>query len=214
MLFVNKQKQIEKQIKSYNEQISVCMDVFREAMKGYCESPEREKFRESTRHVHRAEGRADDIRREIQVLMYSKALFPESRGDILGLLEAMDKVPNHTESTVQMILDQHIAIPKDFCPLVMQIVDTTCRCVSEMIDAVESLFTNYMNATVIVGKIDELESEVDHVEADCIDRIFSSSLDGIEKILLRDLVKHMAGISDRAENVGDRLRIICAKRSI
>ena len=37
-------------------------------------------------------------------------------------------------------------------------------------------------------------------------------MDGFDKILLRDTVKSIAQISDRAENVGDRIRIIAAKR--
>ena len=41
-----------------------------------------------------------------------------------------------------------------------------------------------------------------------------SDMEGIDKILLRDLIGRLAGISDRAENVGDRIRIMVAKRSI
>ena len=42
--------------------------------------------------------------------MYSKALFPESRGDILGLLEAMDKVPNQAEKALLVMLTQYIVL--------------------------------------------------------------------------------------------------------
>ena len=62
--------------------------------------------------------------------------------------------------------------------------------------------------------VDELESEADRMEADIIGRLFCSEMDGMDKLLLRDLVQHISGISDRAENVGDRLRIIVAKRSL
>jgi predicted phosphate transport protein (TIGR00153 family) len=83
-----------------------------------------------------------------------------------------------------------------------------------MIDGVSRLFTDFTNATVAVGKIDELESEADLAENMLIEHIFSSDMDGFNKILLRDLVQHIAAISDRAENVGDRIRLIVAKRSI
>ena len=46
------------------------------------------------------------MRREIEVMMYSKALFPESRGDILTLLETIDRVPNQAEAVVRMLLNQ------------------------------------------------------------------------------------------------------------
>ncbi len=40
------------------------------------------------------------------------------------------------------------------------------------------------------------------------------NMDGFAKIMLRDLVKQVAAVSDRAENVGDRISIIVAKRNV
>jgi uncharacterized protein Yka (UPF0111/DUF47 family) len=36
----------------------------------------------------------------------------------------------------------------------------------------------------------------------------------LQKILLRDLTQHLSAIADRAETVGDRIRIMVAKRSV
>ena len=44
--------------------------------------------------------------------------------------------------------------------------------------------------------------------------MFSSDLNGVDKILLRDLVGQLADISDRAENVADRIRVTVAKRRV
>ena len=214
MFFKNKQKEVQDRMAEYNEQVLTCMDVFQEAIKSYCENPNRDEFKESVGKVHQAEGIADDIRREIEVLMYTKALFPESRGDILGLLEAMDRVPNSAEAAAHMILNQHIALPTEYRSNILNLVEITSRCVHEMINAVGAIFTNFVKATATVGKIDELESEADYIEEDMVDQIFGSDLEGIDKILLRDLIRRIAGISDRAENVGDRIRIMVAKRSI
>ncbi len=147
-------------------------------------------------------------------MMYTKALFPESRGDILGLLETMDKVPNEAEAAARMLLNQHIQIPQWLRPGVLQLVEVCCRCVDALVDGVNKLFVEYTSATVLVGKVEELESEADHIESSLIERIFSSDMDGTEKILLRDLIQHIAEVSDRAENVADRIRIMVAKRRI
>ena len=164
--------------------------------------------------VHKSESKADDIRREIEVVMYSKALFPESRGDILGLLETMDKVPNQAESAIRMIWNQHVTIPEKYHPQILQLVDVCSRTVDAMVDAAEKLFSDFTNAAVAVGKIDELESEADKIEAGLIEEVFSEPVDGIATIVFRDLIKQIAHISDRAENVGDKIRIIVAKRTI
>ena len=214
MFFVSKQKKIESQLAQYRQAVSHCLDAFNSAVKQYCQSSDRGALQKAFDEVHHIESQADEIRREIEIMMYSKSLFPESRGDILGLLETMDKVPNQTESALRTAVTQHIAIPENFVPKVLRITQLCRQCVSAMLDSAEKLFTNLTNATVLVGKIDELESEVDHIEADLIEHIFASQMDGFDKILLRDLVKSIAQISDRAENVGDRIRIIAAKRRV
>jgi len=214
MLFMKKQRRVQELLGEYNEQVLLCLEEFKKTVLAYCGDPDREALAQGFEKVHKAEGRADDIRRDIEVLMYSKALFPESRGDILGLIEAMDKVPNCAESAVRMILNQHISVPRALIPEFRDMIDASCRCVDELVSAAASLFDNFLNATSYVGKVDQLESDVDHLEEDLIDRIFSSREEGFVKILLRDLIRKIASISDRAENAGDRMRIIVAKRSI
>ncbi len=213
-MFKNRQKQVQARIGGYCEEVAHCMGAFREALMEYCQHPDRERLNGRYSEVHQFESRADDICREIEVMLYSKGLFPESRGDILGLLETMDRVPNQAESSVRMILNQHITIPEEYTDETLQLVEIACRSANAMIESARSLFTDYTNATVAIGKIDELESDGDTIEGKLIEKIFTSNMDGFEKILLRDLVKHISQISDRAENVGDRIRIIVAKRSI
>jgi len=214
MIFASKQKKVQARIALYCKTVSDCLDVFKRSITQYCKEPDRNTIRENFHEIHKAESLADDIRREIEVMMYSKALFPESRGDILGLLETMDKVPNQAEACVQMIHEQRITIPEGFASRIPQLVEVCSRCVQTMLDSVEKLFTDYTSATVAVGKIDQLETEADHIESDLQVRLFSSQIDGTDKILLRDLIKDIAGICDRAENVGDRIRVIVAKRGI
>ncbi len=214
MLFVNKQKQIEKQFSQYCAEVMNCIGEFRHAFECYLKEPDREVLRESYSKVHKFESRCDDIRGEISVLMYSKALFPESRGDILTLLEAMDRIPNQAESAVRKVLSECITIPQEYHAELSKLVDVCCRSADAMITAATKLFTDYTNATVAVGKIDEIESEGDYIESGLIESIFASDLDGFQKLTLRDLVKHVVHISDWAENVGDRIRVVVAKRSI
>lgn len=214
MIVTRKQRRVQELITQYNEQVDICLEEFQSAVIAYCDRHDREKLAEDSVKVRRAESRADDIRREIEVLMYSKALFPESRGDILGLLETMDKVPNQAEAAVRMVLNQHLVIPADLVPETREMVQVSRHCIEEMIGAVDSLFSNSLNATAYVGKVDQLESDVDHLEEQLISRIFTGSEEGWMKILLRDFVRKVASISDRAENTTDRIRIMVAKRSI
>lgn len=214
MIFISKQKKIESSLAQYREKVSTCLGIFEKSFLEYLENPDKSILEKNCVEIHKAESIADDIRRDIEVLMYSKALFPESRRDILVLLETMDRVPNQAESTIHMISNQQISFPKQFHAQLIEMVNLCMRCGNAMLDASAKLFTDFTTATIMIGKIDELESEADHLENSIIKQIFSCEMDGFDKIMLRDTVKQIAAITDRAENVGDQIRIIVAKRRV
>ena len=214
MLFRSKQRQIEGLLVDYRVQASLCVDQFREALTRYCTSPDRGRLRLDLSALHRAESAADDIRREIENMMYSRALFPESRGDVLGLLESMDSVPNQAELVIQTVMEEGLTIPEELHPRLFHLVAVCCRCVEAMFESVFKVFSDFTTAGTIVGKIDELESEADRIQSELIQQIFASGFADLDKVLLRDLTDHVAAISDLAERVGDRIRIIVAKRLV
>jgi len=214
MLFISKQKKVESSLADYRQQVSTCVEIFERSFLEYMKNDNRKQLEKNFLAIHKAESIADDIRREIEVMMYSKALFPESRGDILGLLETMDRVPNQAEDTVQMLLNQHISIPETYHSQIIALIDICRRCAEAMLESSSKLFNDFTSATITIGKVDELESEADQIEESIIEQIFASDMEGYKKILLRDIVKQVATLSDRAENVGDRIRIIVAKRRV
>ncbi len=213
-MFWGKQKQLEAKIAEYRLEVASAVaemvKTFERCVGNYDPS-----FLAECRHaVHQHEGKADDIRREIEVMMYTKALFPESRGDVLLLIEATDKVANQAEKAVIRMKTQKMVIPPLFQPRLLSLAKICRNCSYALLDAEEKLFSNYRIAAEAIGKVDQLESEADHMEAGIIEDVFRSDLDGFNKLMMRDLVQDVAQVSDRALNAADRLRIIIAKRSI
>jgi hypothetical protein len=214
-MFGRRQREIQEQIGRYCDTALHCAETFKRAMQDYCRDADYAAAKRGYGEVHGAESLADDIRRDVEVLMYSKALFPESRGDILGLLETLDRVPNHAEKCVRMIYEERILIPDTFRPEIVALVDVAEKSVRATVECVRKLFDNYVDAASTVGKIDVLESEADQMESTLKEQIFAHrDIEGFHKILLRDLVASISGVADRAERVGDRIRIIVAKRGI
>ena len=123
-------------------------------------------------------------------------------------------MPVARETAIGMMYNQHVNIPDQFGDDFIKLASICKRCVESMLECVDELFTNFNSAARKVGVIDELESQADAIEQAIIERAFASSMDGFEKILIRDLAKHIASVSDRAENVADRINIIVAKRSV
>ncbi len=212
-MFASKQKQLEKQLALYREKAALCVNRFRDVLREYCETGDIKQLREHVKEVHAAESEADDIRRAVADMMFARSLFPESRGDILNLLETMDKVPNQAESVLRGIGNQLTVIPEFMHEKVFMLADASCEAADAMLEASAQLFKNLSSATAMTGKIDAKESEADRLEAELVRMIFADdTIPDLQKILLRDMVKQIAAISDRAENAGDRIRVIVVKR--
>ncbi len=213
MFFKRRQNELEGRLTDYREKAALCVTRFYESLQRYLLSGDLDQLREDVTLIHKAESQADDLRRDIEVMMYSKALFPESRGDVLGLIETMDEVPNQAETCMRLIVNQYIRIPESLHRNIGRLVETCTECVDAMLEATTKLFSDFTNAALTIGKIDELESEADGIEGELLQAIFADdALSDLDKVLLRDLVRSISHIADRAEAVGDRVRIIVAKR--
>lgn len=211
-MFQNRQRQVEEQLHEYRTVVDATMQGLLNLFRDIGEGERIERLAELVDVIARSESRADEIRREVEVLMYSKALFPESRGDILQMLEAMDRIPNQAEKIGKELLAYDLGIPKKLRQDFFRLTSGAVDCVGALLEASEKLFSDFTNAGVAVGRVDELESAVDELEADLIARIFRSDRADLDKILLRDVARNIAGICDRAEDAGDRIRIMVATR--
>ncbi|MCH7813324.1 MAG: DUF47 domain-containing protein [Planctomycetes bacterium] len=214
MIFGGKQKAVEDRIERYLECVDACVDAFVACIEASLADETFESLVERVAETHQAESRADDMRQEIGVLLYGKALFPESRGDILGLLEAIDKIPNRAESVVRQMQHQRFHFPPELGKQCRALVAQVQNCSRELTRAVAALFTDYNSAALLADRIGELESRADDLEFDLIGSIFDSRRETAEKILLRDMVQAIGDIADLAENAADRVRIVAIKRKI
>lgn len=211
MIFSGKQQAVEALIASYIERAQECVRLFINGMDSWLE--ETAPMSDALDRVHEAESQADDVRRELCLLLYGKALFPESRGDILGLIEAVDKVPNRAEAIIRRIKSEHISPPprelaEGFCTLAERVRE----CTAVMFEGVRVLFKDHHSAVELSDRVDDLESQADLMEMDLVERVFVSDLDCYAKILYRDVIMDIGGLADRAEDASDRLRIIAVKR--
>lgn len=214
MLF-KAQRIIEDRIDLYLTKSSECLRKGMEVIVRCIGATHCEKLRERTLEVHHLESQADDIRRDVEYLLFSRSLFPESRGDILGLLEKLDNIPNQVEASVKMIYEQKVFLPPFLEEEFKSLSDVTIRCVDVTFTAVKLLFGNFKEILEIVGEIDTYESEIDKIQSTAIVKLFDSNeIEGFQKILLRDLINEISAVSNSAEEVGDFLRILVVKRMI
>ena len=212
MFFWKKERQVEQNIEEYLVETERCLAAFDEAFEAYFSEGLSEKMEQLVEKVHHRERSADDKRREIETTMYGKALIPESRGDILGMLEALDLIPNQCESVLYQIWTQDLIVPDQFVAKVKQLIRVNIDSYGVLCQTMRDLFGKIKQIPQGAARITDKEAESDHIERTLIKEIFQSDLEKADKILLKELVLQIGAISDRAENAADRLRNIAVKR--
>ncbi len=199
----------------YVETLELCRNSFAEAMQG-CVLQEEicQDFEFYLQQTHKHESRADDLREEINDLMYGKTLIPDSRGDIVILLQELDKIPHLYEIILYMIHTQKVRLPAFLLLDVNELVRISLECCDLIIRQVKAFFKKNSGLRAISNTIDTNESHCDHMERKIVTRLFESDLDSFQKILVRDLVAQIGMISDQTDRVSKYINILSMKRRV
>ena len=213
MALWKKQKSIIHKIEEYFKILDECSVKFKECMSSIIKEGKPEDYRENVKNVSRVESKADDLRRAIEHELYERALIPESRGDILGLLESVDKIPNSFESVCYQTLQERIDFPKSFKDDFIKLIDINISAYNSLKEASIGFFYN-KDIQESLREVDEKESQSDSIERVLIENIFTSKLDKADRILLKEIVVNIGNISDLALASADRLTIAVIKRRI
>jgi len=213
-IFWKREKQIREKLTRYFEVVDRAFGQFEGAMRCYLDMGSCEKFRDAHREVHVAESRADDLRREIEKSLYARALLPESRDDLLALLEAFDKLPNLVEAITFSLETQQVVLPAPFRDDVQKLLEINLEAYRLVREQVDLLFNDPEAVGGAVEPVDAAESESDRLELDLMRRIFRSDIHRVDQLLLRELIDRLGDISDNAENVSRRMEIIALKRRV
>ena len=212
-MFWQKEKSIINKIKTYLDQVDRCRNRFRVCIEKLILEPDNSENQAILEEVHRSESKADDLRRSIELQLYERALIPESRGDVLGLLETLDAIPGMFQSLCYQLLLEKIVFPDQFRERYLHLVEVNIKAYDLVRQAVLGLFYS-KNVKDQTDLVDAMESDSDHMERDLIRDIFNSKLDKADKILLKEIVVNTGDISDQAETVKDRLTLAIIKRKI
>jgi hypothetical protein len=212
MLFWKTERKIQNEFENYLQQAEECVALFRKAMDIYFTEGLGKNFTELVGQTHHAEHKADNRRRDIEMSMYDKELIPESRGDIMGMLEAIDLVPNQCESILYQIWTESMVIPRDYHEELSQLIAANTQAVDHLCVIARALFRNPRSISQGASLVVDSEAASDEIERHLLKKIFDSDMEKSDKILLKDLIQEVGAISDRAENASDRLRIISVKR--
>ncbi len=199
----------------YLETMKKAEESFSDALELCLVTPDCTNFDFYIDRTHKFESQADDIRDEIEDLIYAKALIPESRTDVIQLLDALDDIPDHLETVLYTIQTQRLEIPEFIRPGFLELVALSLNCCELVARQVRSLFLRNENLKELGEQVDRMESQGDHLERQLISQLFASNEpDPFVKLQIKELILLCGQIADIAEKVSRRVHIIDMKRRV
>ncbi len=214
-MLLRKTKALEKDTDRLLNKILKIGLVFNEAISDYF-NKNTESFAHHVKASNDLETEIDQIRKDIERNLYSEMLIPESRGDVLGLLEALDDVADCVEKVILEFDIEKPEVPDFIIPDMLKVAELSRKAIEELIHAVSAFFTNLEQTGTFIQEVKFYENEIDRLEKGMKRKVFNNN--GIKdlavKLQLRYFIEQMADISDFAEDVCERLAISVIKRCI
>lgn len=174
-----------------------------------------DRFSEHLSHIVETEKEADILRRSIEDLLYRKTLIPESRGDVLKLIEQMDALLGRFKGVMFRIEIERPNISPQFHSGLKNLASCVIQAVEAATLSLRSYFKDISQATDHIHKVSFWETEADKASTSLQKAIFNNNELGLDlKMQLRDFVRSIDKIADHAEDLGDSLAIYVIKRSL
>jgi len=166
------------------------------------------------RRVTEIERHGDDLRRAIETTLLTQMLIPESRSDVLSLIDLLDALLDRIKRELLSMTIEKPHIPKSLHEDLFRLMGAIGSAIETTVMASRAFFTNQAAVRDHVHKISIYESEADAIAIRLKQTIFDSQRDLAEKMMLRDFIDCLDRLADQAEDLGDQLSIFCLRRSL
>ncbi len=209
---------IEKQMDDFLDQVSESGLLFKQGVDAYLKG-NKEAFEKKLEQIADTEHKGDALRRSLEEQLYTRTLIPESRGDVLELLENMDSLLDRFKGALWRFDIENPEICPETCPEFCEGFKDLVNCVLESVEAlVRSTRAFFKDITAVADhmhKVSYWETESDKVSTRIQSAIYrDENLQLSHRMQLCNLIRHVDKIADRAEDVADRLSIYVIKRSL
>ena len=166
--------------------------------------------------VDEMEGRADDLRRSVEDILYRKSLLPELRGDVVHLLERMDDLVDAAKENLIQFDVESPRIPEPVHELFLELTKTSVQAVEAVVISARTFFRDPKSARDLLHRVYYYEKEADQ-HSNRIKRAVYKDLHELnlsQKNHVRHFIDKTEYLSDVAEDIADVLTILSIKRSI
>ncbi|MEE8212464.1 MAG: DUF47 family protein [Anaerolineales bacterium] len=211
-LFGARGREIEVGLDEYLHKLNGITSDMHGAIRAYL-NQNTEEFSHLFGKINEFENRLDTLRRNIEAEIYGKRLLPDTRDDVLELLENLDKIPNRIQSTIREMTLQKIRIPEGLHSSLTELAGRNVQIVQVLIRVINAFLYRPHDVRDGVKELSHQEHEGDVIEQQVLKLIFDdASLELAEKMQLYRFGERVGSICDMAEDLGDHIMIWAIKR--
>lgn len=204
---------LEVNLVDLTELVGKCMANSLEALFLYLEEGESHEVKVLIDTVHEYESKADELRREIITSILDGRLMPNTRSDILNLVESIDDIADFSEDIIDEIIFLRLKFTYLDLDRARQMQELLLEQFEKLTDGLKLLFIEMNQALVYARQLEEIESKLDDIEEEMIREIGQNpELDAAEKLSHRNLIKNISDLADIIEKVGDVMEVIVSVR--
>ncbi len=207
--------ELDSNVNEFLNNISEAGLLFQKAIKIYMREALSNDYEEKIREIGAYETRNDQLRRHLETKLYSNTLIPESRADVLSLLEGLDNVINIFEKVTKDFYIERPMIPEYFHPMYNDLCELVINAVEALITSSRAFFVNTQKVNNTIHKVMFFEKQGDIACEKLNKEIFASEhLSLPEKMHLRRFADSLDDIANCAEDIADKLSIFTIKRMV
>jgi predicted phosphate transport protein (TIGR00153 family) len=207
----NHQKELIDSINTFLDNILKINVLFKTLLENYFNK----KFQEVdkiTNEISDLESQCDKIRRDVERKIYQETLIPDLRGDVLGMLENLDKIPGQIQANAHSFNTEKPNVDEELNSNFLKLCDYASECIALLIEGSRNFFIDKKVTIEKCLQVSKVESRADKVSTELKNIIFSNNENGLAtKVHLRYFVEIMDEVANLSEDVADRLIISSSK---
>ena len=209
--YKNDQKELINSINLFLDNILKVNSLFENLIKEFFLKNYKE-VEDLTAKISDLESACDKLRRTTERKIYQETLIPEQRGDVLGMLENLDKIPGQLQGNAHRINTEKPDIHEELHDDFNNLVQNNSTCVKLLISGSKQFFIDPKKTIEDCLLVSKHESTGDKISTKLKNAIFNNNnLDLSQKMHLRYFVEIVDEVANLAEDVADRLIISSVK---
>jgi predicted phosphate transport protein (TIGR00153 family) len=177
-------------------------------------SGKKDEFNERLNIIKMLEGRADGLRQDIESQLYVQTLIPESRSDVLEILEEMDAIIDFSKSTMFDFFIEKPDIPDILHDRIKKLTETAVNTTQALVQSTRSYFYDVNSVKDHLHKVAFFENESDNIAEKAKREVFNLDIRLSRKLHIKNFIVSIDTISDIAEDISNRVSIAAIKRIV